>query len=89
MNGLTIVKLGGSVITHKDLAPPTVNRENISRIAQELKSSTEPLIVILGGGAHGHQAAYKYGFGNPATPLERLVQGIPFINGIKHPKAAA
>jgi isopentenyl phosphate kinase len=79
MSSLTIVKLGGSVITYKDLAPPTVNRENLSRIAQELKTSTKPLIVILGGGAHGHQAAYKYGFGNPATRSERLVQGIPSI----------
>ncbi len=75
MNGLTIVKLGGSVITHKNLSPPTVNRENLFRIAQELKTSTESLIVILGGGAHGHQAAHKYGFGDLSIPPQ-LLQGI-------------
>ena len=79
MNRLTIVKLGGSVITHKDSTPPTVNRENLSRIAQELKTSTESLIVILGGGAHGHQAAHSHGFGDSSTSSEQLVQGIPSI----------
>ena len=79
VNSLTIVKLGGSVITHKDLSPPTVNRENLLRIAQELKTSTESLIVILGGGAHGHQAAHRYGFGDLSTPPEQLLQGIPSI----------
>ncbi|MFW9886714.1 MAG: isopentenyl phosphate kinase [Candidatus Thorarchaeota archaeon] len=79
MNGLTIVKLGGSVITHKGVSPPTVNQENLSRIAQELKTSVEPLIIILGGGAHGHQAAYRHGFGDPSTPSEKLLQGIPSI----------
>ncbi len=79
MNRLTIVKLGGSVITHKNLTPPTVNRENLFRIAQELRISTEPLIVILGGGAHGHQAAHGYGFGDASTPSDKLIQGIPSI----------
>ena len=79
MNRLTIVKLGGSVITHKGLSPPTVNQENLSRIAEELKTSKESLIVILGGGAHGHQAAHKHGFGDPSTPSEQLLRGVPAI----------
>ncbi|MHA2353817.1 MAG: isopentenyl phosphate kinase [Candidatus Thorarchaeota archaeon] len=79
MNRLTIVKLGGSVITYKDSSPPKVNKENLLRIAKELKTSTEPLIVILGGGAHGHQAAHRHGFGNPSTSSERLLKGIPSI----------
>lgn len=79
VNGLTIVKLGGSVITHKGMSPPTVNQENLSRIVQELKTSSEPLIIILGGGAHGHQAAHRHGFGNPSTSSEQLLQGIPSI----------
>jgi isopentenyl phosphate kinase len=79
VNRLTIVKLGGSVITYKDSSPPKVNRENLLRIAKELKTSTEPLIVILGGGAHGHQAAHRHGFGNSSTPSEQLLKGIPSI----------
>ncbi|MFX1438930.1 MAG: isopentenyl phosphate kinase [Promethearchaeota archaeon] len=79
MNSLTIVKLGGSVITHKGMSPPTVNQENLSRIAQELKTSIAPLIIILGGGAHGHQAAHRHGFGDPLTSSEQLLRGIPSI----------
>jgi len=73
------VKLGGSVITHKGSSPPTVNEENLLRIAQELRTSRESLIVILGGGAHGHQAAHKHGFGVLSTPSEQLLQGVPSI----------
>ena len=74
-----IVKLGGSVITHKGSSPPTTNDENLSRIAKELKSYTGGLVVILGGGAHGHQSAHAYGFGNPNTPKKRRLMGIPHI----------
>lgn len=74
-----IVKLGGSVITRKDSTPPEVNLEHLSRIAQELTYHKGKLIVVLGGGAHGHQAAQKYGFGSPDTPPSQLLQGIPEI----------
>jgi isopentenyl phosphate kinase len=74
-----IVKLGGSVITYKDRIPPLVNQETISRIARELKDNTHGLIIVLGGGAHGHQAAYRYGFDNPQTPTQRLLDGVPTI----------
>jgi isopentenyl phosphate kinase len=74
------VKLGGSVITYKDSTPPKVNEENLSRIANELKAhSRGELIIILGGGAHGHQAAYSYGFADLTSPKELLVKGIPHI----------
>jgi isopentenyl phosphate kinase len=74
-----IVKLGGSVITHKDSSPPRVNDEHLSRIAKELKVCRSPLVIVLGGGAHGHQAAYKHGFGDPNTPSKQLLAGIPDI----------
>jgi isopentenyl phosphate kinase len=74
-----IVKLGGSVITHKGSSPPMINDENLSRIANELKSHKGELIVVLGGGAHGHQAAHSYGFGNPETQKEKLLMGVPHI----------
>ena len=79
LNELTIVKLGGSVITHKGSSPPAINQENLLRIAEELKASKESLIVILGGGAHGHQAAHAHGFGELSTPPEQLIRGIPSI----------
>ncbi len=79
MERTIIVKLGGSVITHKGSSPPTTNDENLSRIANELKSYKGGLVVVLGGGAHGHQSAHSHGFGNPNTPKEQLLMGIPDI----------
>jgi len=79
LENLVIVKLGGSVITHKESIPPTINEQHLSRIVKELAVHDGPLIVVLGGGAHGHQAAHKYGFGNPDTNPEKLLSGIPEI----------
>lgn len=73
------MKLGGSVITHKKRSPPQINDENLSRIAQELSARQERMIIVLGGGAHGHQAAHKFGFGNPSTPRNQLLSGVPHI----------
>jgi isopentenyl phosphate kinase len=74
-----IVKLGGSVITHKDSSPPRVNEEHLSRIVKELTTCSSALIIVLGGGAHGHQAAHRHGFGNPDTPSKDLLAGISDI----------
>ncbi|MFW9798922.1 MAG: isopentenyl phosphate kinase [Candidatus Thorarchaeota archaeon] len=79
LNNLTVVKLGGSVITHKDSSPPSVDKENLYRIARELGSHTGELILVLGGGAHGHQAAHNHGFGNSSTPRDHLLRGVPSI----------
>ncbi len=79
MESPVIVKLGGSVITHKDSSPPRVNDEHLSRIARELANHDSPLIIVLGGGAHGHQAAHKHGFGSLETPSQQLLAGIPDI----------
>ncbi|MFW9843619.1 MAG: isopentenyl phosphate kinase [Candidatus Thorarchaeota archaeon] len=79
MDNLVIVKLGGSVITHKESSPPAVNEEHLSRIAKELAVHDGKLIIVLGGGAHGHQAAHKHGFGNSDTAPEQLLAGIPEI----------
>ena len=76
---LTIVKLGGSVITYKDSSPPRVNESNLTRIAKELKTHRGELIIVLGGGAHGHQAAHSHGFADPNSSKELLVRGIPPI----------
>ncbi len=65
MNFLIILKLGGSIITRKDVATPTLNYENISRIAKEISASThEKLIIVHGAGSFGHPYANKYGIGD-------------------------
>jgi len=76
---LTIVKLGGSVITYKDSSPPRINFKNLTRIAKELKEYKGDLIIVLGGGAHGHQAAHSHGYANPESPKDILLKGIPPI----------
>ncbi|MFW9925187.1 MAG: isopentenyl phosphate kinase [Candidatus Thorarchaeota archaeon] len=79
MNELILLKLGGSVITHKDNTPPKVNEEAIYRIADELKDTSKNLLIVLGGGAHGHQAAQEFGYSNHNTPVSTLLSGIPKI----------
>jgi len=79
LENLVIVKLGGSVITHKEKSPPTINEKHLRRIAKELTVHNGKLIVVLGGGAHGHQAAHKHGFGSSDTNPEKLLAGIPEI----------
>ena len=79
LENLVIVKLGGSVITHKGASPPDINEEHLSRIVKELATHDGKLIVVLGGGAHGHQAAHKHGFGSNDTSSEKLLAGIPEI----------
>lgn len=76
---LVIVKLGGSVITHKSSTPPKMNRANLERIADELKGYAGKLILVLGGGAYGHQAAHAYGYASHSTSRTRLIEGIPHI----------
>src|SRR3972149_980079 len=58
---LTILKIGGSVITDKngELAART---EAINRLAEEIqRSSVKNLIIVHGGGSFGHPTAQKYG----------------------------
>nr|KXH72665.1 MAG: hypothetical protein AM325_01150 [Candidatus Thorarchaeota archaeon SMTZ1-45] len=79
MTHLTIVKLGGSVITHKESSPPRINIANLNRITKELQTYRGELIIVLGGGAHGHQAAQLYGYADSNSPKELLLRGIPPI----------
>lgn len=67
------------MITYKDSSPPKINEANLSRIAKELKAHRGELIIVLGGGAHGHQAAHSYGFADSKSPKELLLKGIPPI----------
>ena len=57
---LTILKLGGSVITKKD-KPFTYALKTIRRLAREIaKSNIKPLIIVHGGGSFGHPIAKEY-----------------------------
>jgi len=56
----TVLKLGGSVITHKE-KPLTANLKAIRRLASEISSAeAAPLVVVHGGGSFGHPLAKRY-----------------------------
>lgn len=56
----TILKLGGSAITHK-AKPQTANLQVIDNLAREISEAKTPqLIIVHGGGSFGHPLAKKY-----------------------------
>jgi isopentenyl phosphate kinase len=61
LKNLTILKLGGSVITDKS-KKNQINAKTIHRIAKEVSTvtSTINLLLVHGGGSFGHPIANKY-----------------------------
>jgi isopentenyl phosphate kinase len=62
--GLTVLKLGGSLITDKDVAL-SVNKDALNRVALAISQSGVPnrekkLILVHGGGSFGHYYAKKF-----------------------------
>jgi len=60
MDAMTVVKLGGSVVTEKS-KPLSFRRDVVVRLARELKQShVSPLILVHGGGSFGHPVAQEH-----------------------------
>jgi isopentenyl phosphate kinase len=59
MQQLTLIKLGGSVVTFKERAL-AANEDAISKIASALSKILPPLIVVHGGGSFGHYWSVRY-----------------------------
>jgi len=58
---LTVLKLGGSVITRKEKLL-TPNLRTIKQLAKEIsKANVSPLVLVHGGGSFGHPVAEQYG----------------------------
>lgn len=66
---LALVKLGGSVITHKD-RPLAANTGAIGAIAKVLAGIDMPLIVVHGGGSFGHHWSVKYDMHTKPAPYD-------------------
>ncbi len=76
---MIILKIGGSILTKKDLAKPEVDYENLERIASEIEESlhsddlnsdlSDGLIIVHGAGSFGHPPASKYKIGE-SFPIE-------------------
>lgn len=63
---LIIIKLGGSMITHKNRTGVFIRRKAIKQAADEIydfvqKNHSTKIIIIHGAGSGGHQLAHKYG----------------------------
>lgn len=67
--GLALVKLGGSVITHKD-RPLAANTGAIEGMAKALAGIGMPLIVVHGGGSFGHYWSVKYDMHTRPAPYD-------------------
>ena len=53
---LTLLKIGGSLITHKESDEPSLDTEQLTRIAAEIKNGMhQDLILVHGAGSYGHR----------------------------------
>ncbi|QZP38058.1 isopentenyl phosphate kinase [Halobaculum magnesiiphilum] len=80
---VTIVKLGGSVITEKD-RPETLDGEALAALAEAIAAAlddgaVEDLVVVHGGGSFGHHHAAEHGVS--ASEGIRDVGGIMAVHG--------
>lgn len=79
MKPLYILKIGGSVITHKDKSGASVRVDLLKKIAISIKKAQEKksfnLILIHGAGAGGHQLARKYNLDDGARNIEKRWYG--------------
>ena len=57
---LTILKIGGSIITDKNADDGAANYDEIKRIADEISKHHGRLVVVHGAGSFGHPQAKKY-----------------------------
>lgn len=60
MTTITVVKLGGSVITDKKVAF-SYRGSAVQALGKAIASSGVPVVVVHGGGSFGHTEARKYG----------------------------
>lgn len=58
--GITILKIGGSVITDKSSDDGSAKLDEIERIAAEISRFSGRLIVVHGAGSFGHPQAKRY-----------------------------
>jgi isopentenyl phosphate kinase len=71
--GLALIKLGGSVITHKD-RPLTANPDALEGLAEALAATPLKLVLVHGGGSFGHYVANRYGL--DTTPRRVKPEGV-------------
>jgi isopentenyl phosphate kinase len=71
--GITILKIGGSVITDKSADDGAAKQEEIKRIAEEITGFKSKLIIVHGAGSFGHPQAKRYGINGKFDPLGSII----------------
>ena len=65
MSDLVLLKIGGSIITEKDVSEPTINEPNLERICEEIAESYKTgdfrLAIVHGAGSFGHPIVKRTG----------------------------
>ena len=77
MQKLTLIKLGGSIITDKE-KPLTPRLETISSICSALNELKGPTVLVHGGGSFGHYWSVKYDM--HTAPKNYDPQGISIVH---------
>ncbi|MGI0082687.1 MAG: isopentenyl phosphate kinase [Nitrosopumilaceae archaeon] len=73
---MILIKLGGSIITHKQ-KPLTPNLSAINKIVAQLKTIREPFIIVHGGGSFGHYWSVRYDMHTKPAKYDR--RGIAIV----------
>lgn len=66
-----VIKLGGALITHKD-KPLSINFEKLDLVCSALSNSTQPIILVHGGGSFGHYYAEMYHLSSKASKASAI-----------------
>ena len=77
LQGLTLIKLGGSVVTFKE-KPLTANIDAIDGISRTLTQLGVPVIIVHGGGSFGHYWSVKYDM--HTKPANYDVHGVSIVH---------
>ncbi len=73
---MLLIKLGGSIITHKK-KPLAVNRKIINKIVQSLRKINEDFVIVHGGGSYGHYWSVK--FDMHTKPEKYSLKGVSIV----------
>ncbi len=80
---MIILKLGGSILTKKDSSTSEVNKDNLNRVACEIRRSLnnndKDLVIVHGAGSFGHPPAKEYKIGEPFRSEEYPSKRIGFV----------
>ncbi|MDV0447668.1 Acetylglutamate kinase [Methanosarcinaceae archaeon Ag5] len=61
VDGITVLKIGGSAVTDKNATAGLAKEDEMRRIFKEIASFSGPLVIVHGAGSYGHTHAKEYG----------------------------